>query len=140
MGMLKNKDGNSINFDQKNDRYKSRTKQSAKEECDINRIIKRALDHGLPVAPEAHFGDVSHISPESFLEMKQTVSDVTGEFERLTSDERRLFGSPEGYLNHVETEHEKAVVEQLKIEQEKQSAETVPSTNKIEENAPASEA
>jgi len=140
MGMLKNKDGKAIKFDQSNDRYKSRTKQSAKDECDINRIITRAMDHGLPVAPEAHYGDVSHISPESFLEMKQTVSNVTGDFERLSSDERRLFGSPEGYLNHVEQEHLTAVAEQLKIQQEKQAAETALETKQIEENAPVPEA
>lgn len=99
MGMLKNPDGKKLNCQQKGERYKSLTKQSMKDECDINRIVARAMAQGGLVPPEAVYGDVSHISPESYLEMKNSVSEVVGEFEHLSSDQRRYYGSPEGYLN-----------------------------------------
>ena len=98
MSMNNNLDGKRLDCSRDDARYVSRTKQCFKDECNINIIVERAAAHGLPPAPPPAYGNVDHISPESFLEMKNKISAVKGVFDLLPSELRREYGSPEGYL------------------------------------------
>ena len=91
-----------------------RTKQAFKDECDINRIMTRAMAHGLPEAGEQVYADVSSISPDTYLEMKNQISEVVGALEHLSSVDRRFYGTPEAFLNAKYAEH----MEKLKAEAE----------------------
>lgn len=76
----------------------SMTKQSFKEECDINNIVRRFCETG--EFPEAmlppQFGDVTGMD---FREMMDRVNEAQASFERLPAAVRRRFGhSPEQFV------------------------------------------
>lgn len=132
MGMLINSNGKKVSFkvskrkegeteeayDKRRFAVLGKTNQSAKDECDINRIVMRAMAHGLPDMADLSYGDVSDISPESYLEMKNHISHVNGVYESLPSDMRRYYGSAEAFLNAKFAEH----VEKLNAEAESESS------------------
>ncbi|AXL14771.1 internal scaffolding protein [Microviridae sp.] len=79
------------------------TKQSHKNECDINQIMARYQKTGVLEHAKAHQGSYGEITSETFLSAHQTIARAKSMFETLPSSLRERFENrPENYFDFVQ--------------------------------------
>lgn len=68
------------------------TDQHQKDDCDLNKILKRYCVGGLPAAPACRFEDLTE-APKDLQEAFDKVQDAVEWFDSLPSDVRRRYGN-----------------------------------------------
>lgn len=85
--------------------YFSRTKQSMKDECDINNIMRKFIKTGAVAHVAKHGGEYGFASAQSFHEAMEVLRKGTEMFEDLPSDLRKKFhNEPAEFLQFVQDE------------------------------------
>lgn len=90
----------------------SRTKQSFKNECDINKIMAKFQKTGAVTHLAAHGARYGDFTSQDFSQAMNTIAQVNSMFEELPSTLRDRFGNdPEGFLDFVQNpdNHEEMV-------------------------------
>ena len=80
------------------------TKQSFKEECDINLIMARYTETGIIDHVSQHGQQYGDVTSEDFLAAMQQITQANTMFEHLPAKARERFGnSPAAFLDYVNT-------------------------------------
>lgn len=100
----------------------SKTKQSHKDECDINKIIAKAVRAGgLPEAPEGLYGDFSAVP--DYMTAIETINRAQEQFEALPAKLRkRLNNDPQEFLAFMADPENRAELEKLGMVHKKSTA------------------
>ena len=108
----------------------SLTKQSPKDDCDINNIIAKALRAGgLPEAPEGLYGDFSSVP--DYMTAMDTMNRAREQFELLPAKLRkRLNNDPAEFLAFVEDKENLDELTKYGLVQQKNSGANAPSIEK----------
>jgi hypothetical protein len=124
-----------LDFNPEHKQSVSLTKQSFKDDCDINRILQGKVPDVSIV--QTHFGDFSQIQPLG--EALSAIAEVSSLFEELPAQTRLKFGNDIVQFQSALLQNDKAALEALGVKFQSDKAPVSEQTQTAQETAPTVE-